>query len=97
MVGFNMRYMNIFRVMKEIIESGAIGEIKAVWVRHFVGYGGDFYYHDWHATRAERHLAAAAEGLARHRHDPLAHRALHAGASRPSAAWTSSAATSPTT
>jgi predicted dehydrogenase len=52
MVGFNMRYMNIFRVMKEIVDSGAIGEIKAVWVRHFVGFGSDFYYHDWHATRA---------------------------------------------
>lgn len=51
MVGFNMRYMNIFRVMKEIVDSGTIGEIKAVWVRHFVGYGGDFYYHDWHGTR----------------------------------------------
>lgn len=51
MVGFNMRYMNIFRVMKEIIDSGVIGEIKAVWVRHFVGHGGHFYYHDWHATR----------------------------------------------
>lgn len=52
MIGFNMRYMNIFRVMKEIVDSGAIGEVRAVWVRHFVGYGGDFYYHDWHATRA---------------------------------------------
>jgi predicted dehydrogenase len=51
MVGFNMRYMNIFRVMKEIIDSGTIGEIKAVWCRHFVGYGGTFYYHDWHANR----------------------------------------------
>ncbi|MEN6520311.1 MAG: Gfo/Idh/MocA family oxidoreductase [Armatimonadota bacterium] len=51
MVGFNMRYMNIFRVMKEIVDSGAIGEIKAVWVRHFVGFGGWFYYHDWHADR----------------------------------------------
>ena len=51
MVGFNMRYMNIFRVMKEIVDTGVIGEIKAVWVRHFVGHGGDFYYHDWHATR----------------------------------------------
>jgi predicted dehydrogenase len=48
MVGFNMRYMNMFRTMKEIVDSGAIGEIKAVWVRHFVGRGGDFYYHDWH-------------------------------------------------
>lgn len=52
MVGFNMRYMNMFRVMKEIADSGAIGEIKAVWVRHFVGHGGNFYYHDWHGTRA---------------------------------------------
>ncbi len=52
MIGFNMRYMNIFRVMKEVIDSGTIGEVKAAWVRHFVGHGGDFYYHDWHATRA---------------------------------------------
>ncbi len=52
MVGFNMRYMNMFRVMKEIADSGVIGEIKAVWVRHFVGMGGDFYYHDWHGSRA---------------------------------------------
>lgn len=50
MVGFNMRYMNMFRTMKEIVDSGAIGEIKAVWVRHFVGRGGDYYYHDWHAN-----------------------------------------------
>jgi predicted dehydrogenase len=51
MVGFNMRYMSIFRTMKEIIQSGAIGEIKSVWVRHFVGHGGNFYFHDWHALR----------------------------------------------
>ncbi len=51
MVGFNMRYMNIFRVMKEIIEAGTIGEVKAAWCRHFVGFGGQFYYHDWHAKR----------------------------------------------
>lgn len=51
MVGFNMRYMNIFRTMKEIVDSGAIGEIKAVWVRHFVGWGGTWYFHDWHANR----------------------------------------------
>jgi len=50
MVGFNMRYMNIFRVMKEAVDSGAIGEIKAVWVRHFIGTGGEWYYHDWHAS-----------------------------------------------
>lgn len=50
MVGFNMRYMNIFKVMKEAIDSGAIGEPKAAWVRHFVGHGGEWYYHDWHAA-----------------------------------------------
>ena len=49
MIGFNMRYMNLFRVMKDAVDSGDIGEIKAVWVRHFICHGGDFYYHDWHA------------------------------------------------
>lgn len=52
MVGFNMRYMSMYQTMKEIIDSGVIGEIKAVWVRHFVGLGGYFYYHDWHGTAA---------------------------------------------
>ena len=51
MVGFNMRYMRIFQTMKEIVTSGTIGEIKAVWVRHFVGSGGRWYFHDWHANR----------------------------------------------
>lgn len=50
MIGFNMRYMNIFRVMKDIVDSGIIGEIKGVWCRHFVGHGGKWYYHDWHAN-----------------------------------------------
>ncbi|MBI2302091.1 MAG: Gfo/Idh/MocA family oxidoreductase [Armatimonadetes bacterium] len=51
MAGHNMRYMHAYRVMKEIVQSGAIGQIKTVWMRHFVGLGGHFYYHDWHATR----------------------------------------------
>ncbi len=51
MVGFNMRYMNSMRVMKDAVDSGMIGEVKAVWVRHFVGHGGEWYFHDWHATR----------------------------------------------
>ena len=50
MIGFNMRYMNIFRVMKDIVDRGVIGEIKTVWCRHFVGHGGKWYYHDWHAN-----------------------------------------------
>ncbi len=28
-----------------------IGEVKAAWCRHFVGWGGDFYFKDWHADR----------------------------------------------
>jgi predicted dehydrogenase len=51
MIGFNMRYMSMYQTMKEIIDSGVIGDIKAVWVRHFVGLGGYYYYHDWHGTR----------------------------------------------
>jgi predicted dehydrogenase len=52
MIGFNMRYMSMYQTMKEIIDSGVIGDIKAVWVRHFVGRGGYYYYHDWHGTSA---------------------------------------------
>ncbi len=50
MVGFNMRYMSMYQTMKGIVDSGVLGDLKAVWVRHFVGYGGYFYYHDWHGT-----------------------------------------------
>lgn len=52
MVGFNMRYMPFVRKMKEIIDSGRIGTIKAVWVRHFVGMGGIYYYHGWAGKRS---------------------------------------------
>lgn len=50
MVGFNMPYTRMFQTVKEIVDSGVIGEIKAVWVRHFVGLGSLYYYHDWHAN-----------------------------------------------
>ncbi|MFB7222776.1 Gfo/Idh/MocA family protein [Streptomyces sp. NPDC056227] len=50
-VGHNMRHMPVVVAMRELIESGAIGEVKAVWCRHFVGHGGDFYFKDWHADR----------------------------------------------
>jgi len=36
--------------MKEIIDSGAIGEVKAVWCRHFINYGGT-YFHHWCSER----------------------------------------------
>ena len=51
-VGHNMRHMPVIRQMREIIQSGTIGEVKAVWCRHFVGNGGDYYFKDWHAERA---------------------------------------------
>lgn len=48
MIGFNMRYMPMYETMKSIIDEGRIGDVKAIWVRHFVGRGGYFYYQDWH-------------------------------------------------
>ena len=30
--------------MKELIARGDIGEVKAGWCRHFVGWGGDFHF-----------------------------------------------------
>ncbi|NBE98854.1 Gfo/Idh/MocA family oxidoreductase [Nonomuraea sp. KC401] len=51
-VGHNMRHMGVIRLMRDIIRKGVIGEPKTVWVRHFVSYGGDYYFKDWHADRA---------------------------------------------
>ncbi|OKL48670.1 Gfo/Idh/MocA family protein [Boudabousia marimammalium] len=53
-VGHNMRHMNVVRQMRQIIQRGEIGEVKAIWCRHFVGSGGDFYFKDWHSQR--RHV-----------------------------------------
>jgi predicted dehydrogenase len=52
-VGHNMRHMPVVLQMRELIQSGAIGEVKAVWCRHFVGHGGEFYFKDWHADRTK--------------------------------------------
>jgi len=51
-VGHNFRHAAVVRLMSEIIGRGEIGEVKAIWVRHFVGNGGDYYFKDWHADRA---------------------------------------------
>ncbi len=51
MLGHNMRYMSFTNKMKEIIDCGTIGEVKAIWCRHFISYGGDAYFRDWHAER----------------------------------------------
>jgi predicted dehydrogenase len=50
-VGHNMRHTPVILTMRRLINDGAIGEVKAVWCRHFVGHGGDFYFKDWHADR----------------------------------------------
>ena len=51
MIGFNMRYMRFVRKMKELVDAGEIGEIKAVWIRHFVGMGSIYYFHGWHGVK----------------------------------------------
>lgn len=48
MIGFNMRFMPMYETMKKVIDDGTIGDVKAIWVRHFVGMGGIYYYQDWH-------------------------------------------------
>lgn len=50
-IGHNMRYMNIIRKMKALIDEGRIGEVRSVWCRHFISYGGDAYFRDWHSER----------------------------------------------
>lgn len=51
--GHNMRYFGVVRKMKEWIEAGRIGEVKTAWCRHFVSYGGEAYFRDWHADRSK--------------------------------------------
>ncbi|MYR54911.1 Gfo/Idh/MocA family oxidoreductase, partial [Streptomyces sp. SID625] len=50
-VGHNLRHLPMLRRMRDLIDGGAIGRVRAVWCRHFVGHGGDFYFKDWHAQR----------------------------------------------
>jgi predicted dehydrogenase len=50
-LGHNMRHFPVMRKMKDLIDGGAIGQVKSGWCRHFVAYGGDAYFKDWHADR----------------------------------------------
>jgi predicted dehydrogenase len=50
-VGHNMRHMPVVAAMRDLVLRGVIGEVKAIWCRHFVGHGGDYYFRDWHADR----------------------------------------------
>lgn len=51
-VGHNMRHFGVVRAMRQLIQSGAIGRPQTAWCRHFVSYGGEAYYRDWHAERS---------------------------------------------
>lgn len=51
-IGHNMRHMPVITLMRDLIEQGRIGRVKAIWCRHFVGHGGDYYFKDWHADRS---------------------------------------------
>ncbi|MGO1201167.1 MAG: Gfo/Idh/MocA family protein, partial [Dermabacteraceae bacterium] len=50
-VGHNMRHMPVIRLMRQLIDEGRIGQVKAIWCRYFVGDGGDRFFKDWHAER----------------------------------------------
>ena len=50
-VGHNMRYFPVVQKMKEVIDSGLIGEVQCGWCRHFISYGGDAYFRDWHSEQ----------------------------------------------
>jgi len=50
-LGHNMRHFAVILKMKELIDQGAIGQVKVAWCRHFIAYGGDAYFKDWHADR----------------------------------------------
>lgn len=52
-LGLTMRYMPMIQTMKQIIGRGDIGDVKAYWCNHYVGKGGHFYFHDWHAVRED--------------------------------------------
>ena len=45
MIGHNMRYMDFVLKMKEVIDSGIIGEIQSAWCRHFISYGSCYFRH----------------------------------------------------
>lgn len=49
-VGHNMRYVPSVLKMKEIIDSGMIGNVQSAWCRHFVNYGSCYFRH-WCASQ----------------------------------------------
>lgn len=62
MLGHNMRYMSFTHKMRDIINSGMIGDVKAIWCRHFISYGGDAYFRDWHAEQSKANSLLLQKG-----------------------------------
>ncbi len=54
-LGHNMRFFPVMKKMKELIDEGRIGEVQSIWCRHFISYGGDAYFKDWHSERRYSH------------------------------------------
>jgi predicted dehydrogenase len=50
-LGHNMRHFPVIRKMKQLIDEGAIGQVQTAWCRHYIAYGGDAYFKDWHSER----------------------------------------------
>lgn len=50
-LGHNLRFSSVMLKMKELIDAGRIGAVQAIWCRHFISYGGDAYFQDWHSER----------------------------------------------
>lgn len=50
-IGHNMRFFPVMRKMRALVAEGRIGRVESVWCRHFVSYGGDAYFKDWHSER----------------------------------------------
>lgn len=51
-LGHNMRHFPVVQTLRDFIQSGAIGKVQTAWCRHFVSYGGEAYFRDWHADRS---------------------------------------------
>jgi len=47
----SLRYAGFMQEMARLVSEGAIGTVKSVSCRHFIAYGGDAFFKDWHAER----------------------------------------------
>lgn len=61
-VGHNMRCFPVMKKMHSLIADGRIGRVEAIWCRHFVCYGGDAYFKDWHSERVNTNSLLLQKG-----------------------------------